>query len=729
MRPDKLAAYLDVGTVSVFARQIVDAIDGVSSVALHDPDGRLLWAGPDEDAAEAWPSAEFLYTEIPPGGHKVRSGSDAVHVFPLVPDDDGGYVATLSLRFTSVAPANHRMLAKEVQSFIRCVERQMTINCELSSLRRLSREDQRGIRLLMNMDRLGGCASPKEILRSILDMAFEHYGVAMAAVVLPKLGIQETVPASLLETPKTERAVMATLGALVSGATLHRQVLKSETNLRLGPIPGLTDSKPQLLCAPIINARDEVIGILVLLGSARFSKAEVRLARAICAKINSLVYAADRLSAQHQSRRSLVAHAENFVHRHRNTSHAMLYVDVDKLHVVNDSLGHVAGDSVIRAVSRIVADLCGKDDAFCHLGSDLFAVFLSNADESRATEWAQSLVDAIAGKSIRHEELSLNVTASIGVALVPQSAEDAASALSTAEVATRSAKGRGGNQAVLFRDIDASVVQRRSDLDQVGELQSALLDNRFELFAQPIRPLNEEENSYRFEILLRMRGANGALIPPDRFLSAADRYQLMNAIDRWVIRHTLDMLSSADNLLEVCLGSFSINLCAQSLVDEDFLDFLVSRIHESGVSPDALVFEITETAVVRHMEKAQRCIKRLRRLGCRVALDDFGTGYCSFAYLKDLPVQYLKVDGVFIRDILDNPLSEAILVSMTRIAKVMNAMTVAEHVESELVMQRLRQYGIDFAQGFAIGKPRPLATVLSEMGPALAIPDERRQAQ
>ena len=729
MRPDKLAAYLDVGTVSVFARQIVDAIDGVTSVALHDPDGRLLWAGPDRDAGGDWALFEVPQHEIPRDGYGERCGAGTVHVFPLSLDDHDEHAATLSLLLSSGTSADHGTVASEARSFIRCVERQMAINCELSSLRRLSREDQQGIRLLMNMDRLGGGANPKEILRAVLDMASGHFACGMAAVVLPKLGIQEAVPASLLETPKTARAVMATLGALFSGTLMHRKVLKSEANLRLGPIAGLSGKKPQLLCAPVINARDEVIGIFVLLGESRFSKAEVRLARAICAKINSLVSAADGLSAQHQSRSGLVAHADNFVHRHRNTSHAMVYVDVDKLHVVNDSLGHVAGDSVIRAVSRIIADLCRRDDAFCHLGSDLYAVFLSDVDGQRATEWSQSLIEAIASKSIKHQNVGLSVTASAGVALIPQSAENAAAALSTAEVATRSAKGRGGNQALLFRDIDASVVQRRSDLDQVGELQSALLDNRFELFAQPIRPLNEEENSYRFEILLRMRDIDGALVPPDRFLSAADRYQMMNAIDRWVIRHTLDTLSAADNLLEVCLGSFSINLCAQSLIDEDFMDFLVGRIHESGVSPDALVFEITETAVVRYMEKAQRCIKRLRRLGCRVALDDFGTGYCSFAYLKDLPVQYLKIDGVFIRDILDNPLSEAILVSMTRIAKVMNAMTVAEHVESELVIQRLRQHGIDFAQGFAIGKPRPLESVLGEMGPAVTIPEEHRQAR
>ena len=259
-------------------------------------------------------------------------------------------------------------------------------------------------------------------------------------------------------------------------------------------------------------------------------------------------------------------------------------------------------------------------------------------------------------------------------------------------------------------------MQRRSDLDQVGRLQSALLDDRFVLFAQPIKPLQTGETAPRYEILVRMLDDDGQILPPGKFLSAAERYQMMGAIDRWVVRRTLDQLSAADNPLEIGLGSFSINVSAQSLMDKDFLSFLETQIAESGIPPDALCFEITETSIVRSLEMAQRFIARLRHLGCRVALDDFGTGYCSFAYLKDLHVHYVKVDGVFIRDILDNPLSEAIVVSLVRIADVMSAAVVAEYVETDLVIQRLRQHGVSFAQGFGIGKPQPLEDVLSGIG-------------
>jgi EAL domain-containing protein (putative c-di-GMP-specific phosphodiesterase class I) len=262
-------------------------------------------------------------------------------------------------------------------------------------------------------------------------------------------------------------------------------------------------------------------------------------------------------------------------------------------------------------------------------------------------------------------------------------------------------------------------VQRRSDLNQVSHLQSAFIDNRFVLYAQTIQPLLEQDDACRCEILVRMLDEDGQILLPGDFMSAAERYQLMPALDRWVINNTLNELSNADNLLEINLAHFSINVSAQSLADDDFLDHVINRISESGVSPEALCFEITETAVVRNLDRAQRFIRKLRKLGCRLALDDFGTGHCSFAYLKDMSVQYIKIDGVFIRDILDNPLSEAIVSSVTNIAKVMHACTVAEHVENDKVLEHLKKYEIDFVQGFAIARPRPLEEILAEMGPAI----------
>ena len=210
-------------------------------------------------------------------------------------------------------------------------------------------------------------------------------------------------------------------------------------------------------------------------------------------------------------------------------------------------------------------------------------------------------------------------------------------------------------------------------------------------------------------------GTEGELVPPQRFLSAAERYQMMAALDRWVVNNTLDALARASGSLEVSLSSFAINISAQSLGEPEFIDRVEQAIVDSGVPPDMLCFELTETAMVRHFERAQHFVHRLQKRGCRVALDDFGTGYSSFAYLKHLPVQYLKIDGAFVRDLLENRLSQAIVSAVVKIAHVMGAATVGEHVENELVQQKLAGLGVDYAQGFHFHRPEPLMDALAAL--------------
>jgi Amt family ammonium transporter len=464
------------------------------------------------------------------------------------------------------------------------------------------------------------------------------------------------------------------------------------------------------------------------MGPAQFTKEQVRLSRAIAAKIHTLTRMADQLSTAHYSRHGLLRYISNILQRDPEQSHALLYVDLDKLHVVNDNYGHLVGDAVIRRASEVVDELANTDDAVSHLSGDRFGLFIRGCDETSATGKAKLILETLARQEIEYEGVVLDVTASIGIVLIPDVASNASAALNTAEIAARSAKDRGGNRSVVYRDLDASVAQRRTDLDQVNQLQYALIQNRLVLDAQPIVSLKEEDGPCRYEILVRMLGDDDEPMPPSKFMSSAERYQMMSAIDRWVVKNTLDQLSAADNMLEVNLARFSINVSAQSLADEDFLEFIETQIGESGISPDALCFEITETMVVRNLERAQRFIRRLRKLGCRLALDDFGTGYCSFAYLKDLPVHYVKIDGVFVRDVLENPVSAAIISSMTEIAKVMNALTVAEHVENDLIIQSMRNHGIDLIQGFAVGRPTPLDEVLRSIGPPVMLDDATQSA-
>ena len=718
MQGQSIASYIDSGSIGLFATQITEALGNVHAIAIHDTDGQLAWVGADQGGKSPWPLNPFKREAVPGVGfcERLDNGRFA-YVFYLHCGDDDVPSGTLSVQIDGSHPISLESAHAEIASILNCIERQIEINAELSAVRRVTRESRKGLELLMRMDELAEEADPQEALRKALEMVEAHFASELTAVLMPELGIHEVRPEALVQDESTSKAVMSTLGSLIASAKLHRQVLLSDANLKTKVVAGLNDSSPKVLCCPIVNARDDVIGVMVLIGPASFTKDQVRLSRAVCAKLRTLLRDTNQINEDHLSRHGFLRHTAGVMTRHAERRHAVLYLDVDKLHVVNDTHGHMAGDLVIRTVSRVIDEVARSDDAVSHLNGDNFAIFLRDSDENTAREKAEHLLGVLAGETTAYDDQEIQVTASIGVALIPDVVKDAAAALNTAEVAARSAKHRGGNRVVIFKDLDASVAQRRSDLDQVNHLQAALIANRFELYAQPIAALDENENRHRYEILIRMRGDDGEHLPPDKFLPAAERYQMMASIDRWVVRNTLDQLGGAENLLDINLASFSINVSAQSLADPDFLEYLENQITESGVAPDTLCFEITETAVVRNLERAQRTIRRLQRLGCRLALDDFGTGYCSFAYLKDLPVQYIKVDGTFVRDILENPLSEAIVAAISNIAKVRNCATVAEHVENDLVIQRLRQHDIDFVQGFAIGRPVPLGEALAEMGP------------
>ena len=708
MKQDNLLIRIDPGSMSVFATQILEAVRDARAIVVHDTAGQVVWAssGVHEDKL-------FGFDRIPgdgesqPGAILRQDDGSTTYVFDLNHASSGSRIGSLAVLTGATDPDSIGFVHSVIEPILHCIERQADINSELSAVRQVSEETRRGAKLLIELDDLDDCTDPDAAVRQLLKRSAKHFGAAFTAVLLPADGIQAIYPTPAADDPARDRRLMGRLSKLMSAAKLHRKVTRSKSG------------RSHFVTTPVFDSKDDVVGVFVVAGNEELSKDQIRLCRAISSKLHMFGSAPENTVSSSFSRHDFLRYVAEVIRRESATSHAVLIVDVDKLHIVNDNFGHMAGDKIVRKVNRILTDCAKRGDIVAKLGGDIFGMFLRGADEQEAVQRAEFVLRTLCGESVEHESRTISVTASIGVALIPDVVSDAESAVSTAEVATRSAKGRGGNRCVVFRDLDASVMQRRSDLDQVGRLQSALLDDRFVLFAQPIKPLQIAETAPRYEILVRMLEEDGTVLPPNKFLSAAERYQMMSAIDRWVIRRTLDQLSAADNPLEVGLGSFSINVSAQSLMDKDFLEFVESQIAESGVPPDAICFEITETSIVRCLEMAQYFITRVRHLGCRVALDDFGTGYCSFAYLKDLSVNYVKVDGVFIRDILENPLSEAIVASLVRIAEVMSAAVVAEHVETDLIVQRLRQHRVSFGQGYGIGKPRPLQDVLAGIGPAI----------
>jgi Amt family ammonium transporter len=349
------------------------------------------------------------------------------------------------------------------------------------------------------------------------------------------------------------------------------------------------------------------------------------------------------------------------------------------------------------------------------ISGDRLAALIPNTTMEAASGMAEKIRVAAAGIMPRAGQGSFEVSASLGVAPIIRSDNPLAHALATAEIACKAAKDRGRNRVEVFQDSDQSIIRRHTDILVIGKLRDALDNDSFRLDAQPILPLRGNYGRPRFELLIRMLGQNGEIIPPSKFLSAAERYQLMPTVDRWVVQRACQLLGQHSASYGEEIARFAINLSGQSLQDETFLAFVTDQIKSNKVPPGVLCFELTETATIGNLTKAQAFMRSLQDLGCQFALDDFGTGVSSLAYLKDLSVNYLKIDGSFVRDALTNSRSESMIKAIAQLAKVMCMETIAEYVETDVLRVRMTDLGVDYGQGFAMGKAQPLEELLGEL--------------
>jgi len=392
--------------------------------------------------------------------------------------------------------------------------------------------------------------------------------------------------------------------------------------------------------------------------------------------------------------------------REQDARHALCYLDLDQFKVVNDTCGHLAGDELLRQLGPVLRRCTRERDTLARLGGDEFAILMEGCPLAQAQQIAERVKSELEDYRFVWEEYSFRVGASIGVVPIHADSPAVDSILGLADNACYIAKEQGRNRVHVYHEDDTEVARRSGEMQWVVRLDSALDAGRFRLARQPIVAVEGGHAGEHFEVLLRMVDERGALVSPGAFLPAAERYGVAPRIDRWVVGHTLERLAADPRALE-SLYQCSINLSGQSLADASFLDHLEALIRASPVPPGKLCFEITETAAIANMAAAHRFIEALRALGCHFALDDFGSGLSSFAYLKTLPVDLIKIDGMFVKDIAEDPIDLAMVTAISRIGQVMGKRTIAEFVESEAVLERLREIGVDFAQGYHIGRPVP----------------------
>ncbi len=401
---------------------------------------------------------------------------------------------------------------------------------------------------------------------------------------------------------------------------------------------------------------------------------------------------------------------------------ALLYFDLDQFKVVNDSCGHAAGDELIRQIAWRVQRLAGAGSTMGRLGGDEFALLLPGAVGDAAVELAERIREQIAEQRFYWNGKTFAVGASIGVLVLDADVPSVAEALSAADQACYMAKDNGRNRVQLYHPEDRDLQQRRGELHWVERLQAALDSDGFELVAQEIRPLAwrppkgkaQSPPRRRFELLLRMIGADGQMVAPMAFIPAAERYGLMPRIDRWVIARAcveLAALRDSGRPLPTCM----VNLSGASASDPELADYVARCLRENGLEGTHLGFELTETVAVGNLQACGALMSRLRELGCMIALDDFGTGMSSFSYLRNLPIDLLKIDRAFIHNVDRDPIDHALVETIQRIAGIMGVRTVAEGVESEEVLGALALIGVDFVQGWHVRRPVPLVQVHEEV--------------
>ena len=485
----------------------------------------------------------------------------------------------------------------------------------------------------------------------------------------------------------------------LSGSQKKNQKLNADIVTRAG-----TKYTVQLMVTPLISQTGKLYGAVTVMNDVTNLRLLARRLR-YQASHDSLTNLINRSEFERNVRKAILDA------KTRQKRSSLIYLDLDRFKMVNDLYGHAAGDELLIQFSNLVKSKLRGTDILARLGGDEFALLLSGCNLEEAEEKAHEILQSIQEYKFIWEQKSFNVEASIGVSEINQKCFDLSYVLSSVDSACYLAKESGRNCVRVFREGDVDINRRRGQERWLQRFDKALNDGRLVVTAQSIinikanRDTQVDKNG--FEILIRMQDDNGHLVPPNAFLPAVERYNRAPKLDRWILDKVLLLLADNRNVLSQ-MDKCSINLSGQSLVSEGFLPFIVAKLKEYEIQPSKICFEITETAAIANLDQATSFVQSLKDLGCYFALDDFGSGLSSFAYLKTLPVDFLKIDGMFVKDIHNDNVSRAMVKAINEMGHVLGKQTIAEYVENEEILNILKEIGVDFAQGFHAGRPEPI---------------------
>jgi diguanylate cyclase (GGDEF)-like protein len=695
-----------------------------SGHGIFDRDGSPIWIS---DGLEN-PDLQELINEVvgacadpsnhaqPVPGLARDWNGDSAYVFVLRDGnkDPIGFVG-LILPDTSKGSRSFEMIHGFLRPALDVLVRELVNQYSIDDLQRNLSARDGDLELLLNAN--ASESGDSDDFDQLVRACTKHLGCALGALLIPDKNVSICATGDGMR-PGTGSEVLArTHRHLLAWSQVQRRTLVLNKVAPSGPL-GTVPYK--ILACPVMQGAQRVIGILLLFKAASdadFDLRHIRIAELLSRRVAHVLDNTFDPATGLLTRPALEKRVNSMLSISSSSAlHSVIYVDIDRLHVINENHGMHVGDEAIQRIAELISSNLTPRMVATRISGDRFAIFLADTGLEAAQQVAWSLCRALQKLKVQVDEKIVEVSASFGVARVAQQSKNPLShAFAAAEVACKAAKDRGRGRVEVYQDADVSIIRRHEDVMVLGNVRDALANDRFRLDAQPIIEFGRSGKTHRFELLLRMIDANGESIAPDKFLTAAERYQLAPAIDRWVINFVLEILSSASAKLVGLGAHFAVNLSGQSLGDESFPTFLEDKLREYAVPASLISFELTETAAVTNIVRAEMLMRRLRELGHEIALDDFGRGLSSLSYLQSLPASYLKIDGALVRDVVGNPRSQAMITAIVQLATAMKLKTTAECVESEQISRAVEQLGVQYGQGFHLGRPKPLEAVLKEL--------------
>jgi diguanylate cyclase (GGDEF)-like protein len=707
-----------------YGRLLRMLMPSLCGVVVHDGFSNLVWASDEWDLADepgfinaAIANALSDAAELA-GIVRTLDADRAVYSFAIRGEHSDllgvvSLIARLSGKQTEARPL--QTVRQLVQPALECLRRELSLRSKLGSRERDLDVRERDLDLMLEISsHQSAAASDTDEFGLILKTGLERMGCALAALWVPDKNIALSLTRS--GQPMSPESLDKAQHHLMAWMQLQQRTIVVN---HISKVASDVAAPYKILACPVRHPSERVMGVLALFNppsAPDFDLHHTRIAEVLAKRATSIIQAQYDSSTGLMTRQAFERQASALLGPSTSVeTHIILYLDIDRLHVINETFGMHVGDDVIVNVAECMGRSLPPGALSARISGDRLAALIPNSNMDAAGIVGEKIRASAAAIVPRAGQGSFEVSVCLGIAPIGHSDNPLAHALATAEIACKAAKDRGRNRVEMFQDSDQSIIRRHTDILVIGKLRDALGHDSFRLDAQPILPLRGNYGRPRFELLIRMLGDRGEIIPPCKFLSAAERYQLMPTVDRWVVHRACELLGEHSASVGEDIARFAINLSGQSLQDESFLQFVIDQIKTSSLPPGVLCFELTETATIGNLVKAQRFMRTLQDLGCQFALDDFGTGVSSLAYLKDLSVNYLKIDGSFVRDAIINSRSESMIKAIAQLAKVMCMETIAEYVETDALRARMADLGVDYGQGFAMGRAQPLQDLLGEL--------------